>query len=173
MSSSGKEEVCSPCVLLVQPEQVIATCKSMSQWFLEVADTHERFFFPPKQNLSGSLINFCFGCSHLPVQSFPFWYLASKGIWGLFEFGLRNLELKNGLIDQNRTWFLEGQSDFYLPWSLRAEICCILRAHVQTRKAQSICQVKEQVVGRQTEKTVRKALGCERRNVRKFTSADH
>lgn len=79
-SFSGKEEVCSSRVLLLRPEQVTAACESMSQWFLEVADTHKRFFFPPKQNLSGSLINSSFGCSHLPLQSFPFWNLASKGI---------------------------------------------------------------------------------------------
>ena len=90
-------------MLLVPPEQVTAACESTSWCFLEVADTHERFFFPPKQNLSGSLINFSFDCSHLPVQSFLFWYLASKGIWGLFGLGLRDLELKNRLIDQNRT----------------------------------------------------------------------
>ena len=72
------------------------------------------FFFlsPPKQYLSGSLINFSFGCSHLPVQSFAVWYLSSKGIQRLFEFGLRHQELQNRPTDQNRTWFFEGESDF-------------------------------------------------------------
>lgn len=65
---------------LVQPEQVIDAYENMSQWSLEVADTCEKFFFTPKQNLSDFLISFCFGCTHLPIQNFQFWYLVSKGI---------------------------------------------------------------------------------------------
>lgn len=133
---------------LVQPEQVTDAYENMSQWFLEVADTCEKVFFTPTQNLSDFLISFSFGCTHLNIQNFQFWHLVSKGIWGLLGFRLSqvlDLELENGLIDQNWTWYLEGQRIFYLPWGLRVEIHCILRTFVQMRKVESICQIKEQV----------------------------
>lgn len=158
---------------LVQPEQVTDAYENMSQWFRSSRHLWEGFLYSYAKfvRFSHKLLFWLYPPKHpeLPILAFSFKrHLRAAWVWAQPSSWFRTWKWP----DRSELDLILGRSKDLLP-ALRTEGRNTLHLKNLCTDEKGRIHLPNQRTGGAGRQAVRKALGCECSDARKFTSADH